>query len=36
MDKLKQIEKIYEEIDEEDKKLYEVFLSISLETIEKW
>lgn len=36
MDKLKQVEKIYKEIAEEDKKLSEDFLSISFETIEKW
>lgn len=34
MDKLQQIEKIYKEIAEEDKRLCEEFLSISLETVE--
>lgn len=34
MDKLKQVEKIYKEIAEEDKKLSDDFLSISFETIE--
>jgi len=36
MDKLQEVEKIYKEIAEEDKKLSENFLSISLETIEKY
>ncbi|MEW6417530.1 MAG: hypothetical protein AB1480_05335 [Nitrospirota bacterium] len=33
MNKLQMIEKIYKEIAEEDKRLCEAFLSISLETI---
>lgn len=33
MDKLQQVEKIYKEIAEEDKRLSEDFLSISFETM---